>query len=623
MQIKISLHYKEQLTLNIKNMDFSQFIITPFFKLRLKRFILYPLQDKIVFKKDIVYSDMNKIINLIENECKKKNWVFFSSKTLIDYLKDKEYYIESRYRIGFEIKNKNNKFQDKVNDYFLVLKRKMVRQLMYSQLWDSFFMCFMEKSGNFSVPGSGKTSSVLGMFAYLKNQKKVNKIIMIGPKNSFGSWIDEFVNCFGEKLKLKYFNVHDKKYKNKKSKIEDLKYNSGDLNLFLFNYESVKGFEEDILNLIDKNCILVYDEVHKIKKINGTLANTSISISKKAKYIVTLTGTPIPNSYLDIYNILNLLYYQEYNSFFGFSTNTLKNPSGNDVINVNKKLQPFFCRTTKQDLNVPKPNEDLIYMLNVSLEENNLFGILFKKYKKNKFTMFIRMSQMESEPKMLLENLVISEFKHILDDDFEDINEIDFVDYSQDVIKLIKKISITTKTRKCVEIVKTLVSENKPVIIWCIFIKSMNLLKNILTKIGIRVKVINGNVALENRINILNDFKKSKIEVIITNPHTLAESISLHTVCHDSIYYEYSYNLVHFLQSKDRIHRFGLEEDQYTQYYYLMSNFTVHGEAFSLDKQIYERLCEKEQIMLNSIENNVLENLTSTQEDLEFVFGQL
>lgn len=623
MQIKISLYYTSQLMLKIKNIDFVEFVLSPFFKLRVKRFVQEASTDKIIFKKDIVYSDINKIINILEVECNKKNWSFFCSKNLLDYLKEKELYIESRYRVGFEIKNKDEKFDVNINDYNLILKEKMSRELRKSQVWDSFFMYCMKKSGNFSVPGSGKTSSVLGMFAYLKYKNLVNKIVMIGPKNSFGSWLDEFSICFGDKEQLVFFNVHDRKYKNKKCKIEDIKYNSGKVNMFLFNYESLKGLEDELLDLIDSKCLLVYDEVHKIKKINGVIASTAISVSKNAKYIVTLTGTPIPNSYLDIYNILNLLYSEEYKSFFGFSTNMLKNPSENDVISINQKIQPFFCRTTKEDLKVPKANDDIIFDIKCSLQENKLFNILFKKYRGNKFTMFIRMLQMESDPQMLLENLDLSQFTHILDDDFEDINEIDFADYSEDIVSLIKSISITTKINKCIELVKMLVNENKPVIIWCIFINSMNLIKDILVKLGIKVKVINGSVPLENRVTILEDFKKSKLEVVITNPHTLAESISLHTVCHDAIYFEYSYNLVHLLQSKDRIHRLGLKSNQYTQYYYLMSNFTIYGEEFSLDKQIYDRLSKKEQIMLNAIENNVLENLTSTQEDLELIFENL
>ena len=72
---------------------------------------------------------------------------------------------------------------------------------------------------------------------------------------------------------------------------------------------------------------------------------------------------------------------------------------------------------------------------------------------------------------------------------------------------------------------------------------------------------------------IINKFRNKELDVLITNPHTLAESISLHSVCHNAIYYEYSYNLVHLLQSKDRIHRLGLAEDQYTQYYFMQKEF--------------------------------------------------
>ena len=64
--------------------------------------------------------------------------------------------------------------------------------------------------------------------------------------------------------------------------------------------------------------------------------------------------------------------------------------------------------------------------------------------------------------------------------------------------------------------------------------------------------------------------KNKEIQVLITNPHTMAESVSLHKQCHDAVYFEYSFNLTHMLQSRDRINRLGLPEQQYTQYHYLL-----------------------------------------------------
>lgn len=81
--------------------------------------------------------------------------------------------------------------------------------------------------------------------------------------------------------------------------------------------------------------------------------------------------------------------------------------------------------------------------------------------------------------------------------------------------------------------------------------------------------------------------------VIIANPSAVAESISLHKKCHNAIYLERSFNAAHFIQSKDRIHRYGLPEDTITTYYYLISEN-------SIDETINSRLQLKEK-RLNQI----------------------
>ncbi|MFZ2852118.1 MAG: helicase, partial [Leptotrichiaceae bacterium] len=101
----------------------------------------------------------------------------------------------------------------------------------------------------------------------------------------------------------------------------------------------------------------------------------------------------------------------------------------------------------------------------------------------------------------------------------------------------------------------------------------------------------------------------------------LGESISLHEVCHDAVYYEYSYNLVHLLQSKDRIHRLGLKDEQYTQYYFLQQEFDLVNSKINFDSRIYERLVEKEKIMLEAIENNSFEKVFASIEDIDFILN--
>lgn len=522
------------------------------------------------------------------------------------------------------IKKQSEEVLEKYQKYKTIIDEQMSRKLREKQAWDSFFMFTMKKSANFSVPGSGKTSSVYGVFSFLSSQGLVDKIVMIGPKNSFISWKDEFYNCFNDKRDLKLFNIQD--YSSTRSKKNALLYEAAHKkNLLLFNYESLDSILEEVKTIIDDKTLLVFDEVHKVKNPNGKRAKNSLEISYNAKYTIALTGTPIPNSYLDIKNLLNILYHEEYNDFFGFKDVQLQNPSEYDIEDINKKIQPFFCRTTKKQLEVPEANPDIIILCKVSDKENQIFNILLLKYAKNRLALIIRLLQLESNPKMLLKAISENQedFSDILDTTL-DPGFIDYIDYSQDIIDLINSIDRTKKFNFCIQQVEQLNSEGKSVIVWCIFVDSIRQLAFQLEKKGISVGVIYGSTSEKERRDILNKFKEKEIDVLITNPHTLAESVSLHSVCHDAIYYEYSYNLVHLLQSKDRIHRLGLKEGQYTQYYFLHSIFlTRDGFEYSLDQKIYQRLLEKERIMLEAIDKDILESLGSIEDDIEIIFKDL
>ncbi|NLK94210.1 MAG: DEAD/DEAH box helicase family protein [Clostridiales bacterium] len=622
----VILDYKDILSLRINMEDNSWILKSAFYKIKLKRYVDSIENNIIYFKETLSYIDFENIRELIEKKADSLGKKFLCTKRLLDYIEARNIYIDKRANLGIQIKQQDQCLRDKFQEYSRIVNDNMSRKLREKQMWDSFFMFAMTKSGNFSVPGSGKTSSVLGVYAYLRAKNLAKRIVMIGPKNAFGSWIDEFNICFKGKEKLIVFNVHDSKYKSTKEKRQALQFDTGNCNLFLFNYESLSTLKEDIINLIDANTLLVYDEVHKVKRVEGNLPGTyarnALEIAKESIFTIVMTGTPIPNSYVDLYNMLHILYNDEYKEFFGFTTRMLKNLSEGERKLVNDKIQPFFCRTTKQQLLVPSVNEDQLLKVETTAEEVELFKIIKSKYRSNKLALFIRLLQLESNPNMLLKSIDLREFEGILEET-DNIDNIDFVDYSNDVENLAKNIKITTKMKACVNLIENLVNEGKVIITWCIFIDSIKHIEQLLISKGIKVKCIYGEIELSERLEIIQAFKNKEFDVLITNPHTLAESVSLHSVCHDAVYFEYSYNLVHLLQSKDRIHRLGLPENQYTQYYYMQSNYSFDGNEFSIDEQIYERLMEKEQIMLDAIENNELEEVTSSEEDLELIFSKL
>ena len=602
----------------------AKLMMSSFYKIRLKSKVEKADEDKGIFyfRENLVYLDFQKIDSQLRNKLPSMGISYKSSQRLNDFIIKRDMHIKKRASLGIELKTDASNLTQRYLDYKKVVDEGMTRNLREKQMQDSFFMYAMKKSGNFSVPGSGKTSSALGVYCYLKTKNLVDRIVMIGPKNAFGSWMDEFEICFTDKENLKCFNVQDGQYHSAKERKYGLAFESAGCNLFLFNYESIRTFENEISQLVSDRTLLVFDEVHKVKRVDGIYATAAVNIASKANHIIAMTGTPIPNSYLDLYNLLHILYNDEYREFFGFETYSLKNPTAGEIEIINDKIQPFFCRTTKKELQVPDANDDQTLDVFATEQEQEIFNIICKKYANNKLALFVRTLQLESNPKMLLQKLDLREFSSILDI-ADDIDKIDYIDLAMDIKELVDAVDITSKKQACIDKTIQLVSQGKKVIIWCIFRDSIRSLESMLNSHGINAKSIYGEVALNDRIKLMNDYKSGKFEVLITNPHTLAESVSLHTVCHDAIYYEYSYNLVHLLQSKDRIHRLGLPDNQYTQYYFLQSVFDNRGESFSMDSKVYERLKEKEKTMLDAIDNHELEPVYTPEEDLKIIFDSL
>ena len=178
----------------------------------------------------------------------------------------------------------------------------------------------------------------------------------------------------------------------------------------------------------------------------------------------------------------------------------------------------------------------------------------------------------------------------------------------------IKSMGRGRKITKGIELVDKLTSNNHSVICWCVFVDTIKYLVNTLNDNGINAACLYGATSHKERDEIIRKFKNGEIQVLVTNPHTLAESVSLHKNCHYAIYFEYTFNLVHMLQSRDRIHRLGLNENQKTYYYYLVLN--GKEEFFNtIDLRTYERLKEKELIQKQAIENNEIVPLTEDMLD--------
>ncbi len=615
----------------INNYDLSK---DYYYKKSIKKYIKTVTNNKFVISDSISYLTLIKIQKQLLESSKRYEYNLIVTNKFLEYIESKDIQIDKRKELGKMIKEEREEITNEFISFSEIVNKEMDRKLRDKQMWNALHIVKMVKSANFSVPGSGKTSIVYGAFAYLNSTRvdEVDRIIMIGPKNSFMSWIDEFKENFGEYKEMKILNIHDNLLTTKSKREYEIRFESGSKNLVLINYESMPQLEEVLKEVVDDRCLLVFDEIHRIKKIDGERAKCALSIAKKAKYKVALTGTPIPNTFADIFNVLNILYTDEYSTFFSFSPSILNSGKSDVAREVNKKLYPFFCRISKDDLKVPKPNLDRVIDINMTVEEKKLFEIINKNYSGNTLTLYIRLLQASNNPSLLLNKINDCDNYDLFN--VEDSETLEYesiprkygindnVQLSSSERKFIENIGMTSKFWKGIDVIKELVSEGKPVLVWAIFRNTIERIKMELVESNISCEIVYGGTPHNDRTTIITKFKNNKIDVLITNPHTLAESVSLHKCCHDAIYFEYSFNLTHMLQSRDRIHRLGLQDNDYTQYYYLSLNGD-EVENDTVDKRTYHRLKEKEKVMMDSIEGESLEPINFDMlEDIKAILSR-
>lgn len=557
--------------------------------------------ESVEFSDKLNYRQVEEIISAFQKYGKRNNLPVIISETVYSFIEDSRFEIDKVAKRGLALKNQDKLFEENFEKFKTIVNSEVYRPLFEIQNRVSFYQAMMKRSANFSVPGAGKTTMVYGTFAYFSSKEinEVSKIVMIGPKNSFLSWKQEFNNVFGNKRKLKVLDIHAKDFSS-----EMLYKNISQYNLILINYEALPSYKDALRRIIDKSTLLVFDEVHKIKRIDSERSKIAIELSQNTPYRIVLTGTPIPNNYQDIWNFLHILYGIEYDQYFGFSLTKLNNIVGTDIEDINNKLSPFFWRVSKNQLNVPEVNPDTIISLTADSSEQKVIDLLWRKFGHNPFSLYIRLIQLSSNPNLLKDSITDNLYGDFGVDEFECLDGFSESQpvYTNDELQLLDSLQNNSKFEKCVNISNNLVRDNKKHVIWCIFIDTILRLSDELRKQGIRVATIYGGIPSDEREKIILDFQNNKYDILVTNPHTLAESISLHMVAHDAIYYEYSFNLTHMLQSRDRIHRLGLPEGQETNYYYLMLEGQQNRRS-TIDRKIYNRLEEKKNIMIDAIES--------------------
>lgn len=523
---------------------------------------------------------------------------------------------------------RDNKISEKeFSDFCDVLSNtEFKRSLKTYQLLAAYHIAFSQNACNFSVPGSGKTSTVLAAYEYLRRQKneekKVDKLVVIGPLSAFIAWKLEYKECFGiEPYTLEIRGGVDK------NQIEQTLLSSCTKSeLIIISYGSVQRNHELITYFLKhNNCMLVLDEAHRIKKVSDDAqSNYVLNLAPYAKSRVVLTGTPAANSYVDLHNLYKFIW--PFNNVIGYSVSQLAAMSKNEgdvrVSDLINRISPFFIRVKKSDLGLPPATFTNPIDVKMSPIQREIYEaverVVINKYESSglpdsiRRAVAIRLRQAASNPALLLKALD-EEFVDCENDDAVlDTREEEF-EISASIVRKInqyKEVEVPNKFLYALKIIRDIVAKGEKIIIWCEFIGTCDDLSDYLSDNNIPNKILYGKCCQEEREEIIREFLKpeeSLFSVVIANPHAVGESISLHTACHNALYIEQGFNAGVYMQSKDRIHRVGLKKTDHTTYYFLQSQDSV-------DTVVYNRVLEKERKMLELIENEEIPLLANNMD---------
>ncbi len=477
----------------------------------------------------------------------------------------------------------------------------LVRQLKRHQVRSFRHLLAVKHGANFSVPGSGKTTVVYAAFEALRRQGTLAKLLVVGPRSCFLPWEEEFMACFG-------FPPRSARLTGSKESRCGLYLDADRHDLFLCTYQTASNDVDELVGLCKRHAVfVVIDESHNIKRLQGGVwSEAALQIGRYAARRAILSGTPMPNTYADLWTQFTFLWpRKEVLGDRAQYRHTCEDPTQH--ARLREAIRPFFVRVRKSELDLPpvrlqrihcelKPYQESIYQalsvrfigeINARLEDRKML----RQWRKARM---VRLIQAASNPALLAK--YSEEF---------DVPPLGAKGASiTELIDRYPRYEVPAKFERAVELVRDLVARDEKVILWTSFVHNIRMMQTVLA--DLQPFVVYGAVPRDatediefNREQQLRLFKRAeRAGVLLANPAACAESVSLHSACQHAIYLDRTFNCGQYMQSLDRIHRIGLGPDDMVTYHILVA-------ADTIDETIDRRLEEKQATMIRLLEDEL------------------
>ena len=449
----------------------------------------------------------------------------------------------------------------------------------------------MRHGANFSVPGAGKTRVALGFYSQMRAQSTVKRALVVAPKSAHESWLAETSASFADGRRVEVYAGGT----------------APECDILLVNYERLANARVQLAAFLSAaDSLLVLDEAHRMKRgAGGVYGATCLSLGPLAKARLVLSGTPAPNGLGDLKSVLEFVWPGRGSRLFGVG--------GSSWSSVSEKAKPFFTRTTKSELDLP-PLKTKIKRVDLPPLHREIYDALLGQ---------LRQEVGESERiddlgRIVVYLLMAATSPALLAVGSSRYEPLQFRVPPYDLApsgKLrslmadLPRYELSPKLLEASKIVRKNAKAGKKTVVWSTFIRNITTLENMLGDLGPQVVI--GNTSDEERLERLGAFRKDESSfVLLTNPSTLGEGVSLHHECHDAVYIDRDFAAGRFLQSLDRIHRLGLEASVQTKATVLVASGTI-------DELVTVRLASKLNWMSDALDDKSLSSLADLEEERE------
>ena len=309
--------------------------------------------------------------------------------------------------------------------------------------------------------------------------------------------------------------------------------------MFLVNYQKMLAATEPISRFLAETesdgWSMILDESHNIKNYRGS---TTISARQLGSYVngmkLILTGTPAPQGPEDLRAQAEFLQGIE-----------VSEESSRELI------ESIFVRTSKEDLGLIRP-EILIHEEEHKPEHSEIYQGLFVEARQELSGLRDAGSSPAIRARAARPHMMTLR-KAATDPSMIDNSAAEVQSWKYDFI-----IDAANRSRE----------NSSKLIIWSSFRFNLTKLTWLLAEFS--PAIVYGAIPSDNNQSgeggpmvgtrewMFDRFKnQDSCSILIANPAASGESISLHHWCNEAIYLDRSFNAAHFLQSMDRIHRFG------------------------------------------------------------------